>query len=153
MRLILRVLLESGPDSGFSSAKPASQRYTDVRATKPMQSIKSNLGLLMAGSYGLVTVVVLCLGFLTPHSLPLYFTAVLLTLPWSIVVVILGFLLIHLSTYGMDYGFMVGAVLNALSLFLLGRKRAKAKERSRSSIRRWLPRRSFYYGFRGSSRR
>jgi len=39
-----------------------------------------------------------------------------------------GFLLIHISTHGMDYGFMLGAVLNTLSLFVLGRKLAKAKE-------------------------
>jgi hypothetical protein len=82
----------------------------------------------MAGSYGLVTAVVLCLSFMAPQSLQLYSAAILLTLPWSIVVVILGFLLIHLSTHGMDYGFMIGAVLNALSLFLLGRKLAKAEE-------------------------
>jgi len=82
----------------------------------------------MAGSYGLVTAAVLCLIFVAPQSLPLYLAAILLTLPWSIVVVILGFLLIHLSTHGMDYGFILGAVLNTLSLFLLGRKLAKAKE-------------------------
>jgi O-antigen/teichoic acid export membrane protein len=46
----------------------------------------------------------------------------------AIVVVFLGFLLIHLSSHGMDYGFILGAVLNTLSLFLLGRKLAKAKE-------------------------
>src|SRR5262245_8978897 len=84
------MLLESGPDSGFSSAKPASQRYTDVRATKPMQSIKSNVGLLMAGSYGLVTAVVLYLSFMAPQSAPLNLAAILLTFPWSIVVVFLG---------------------------------------------------------------
>jgi hypothetical protein len=101
---------------------------TDIRATKPMQSIRSNLGLLMAGSYGLVTAVVLYLSFMAPQSLPPHLAAILLTLPWSIVVVFLGFLLIHLSSHGMDYGFMVGAVLNTLLLFALGRKLAKAIE-------------------------
>jgi hypothetical protein len=93
-----------------------------------MQSIRSNLGLLIAGSYGLITSVVLCLSFQSLQSLPLYFAAILLTLPWSIVVVLFGFLLIHISTHGMDYGFILGAVLNTLSLFVLGRKLAKAKE-------------------------
>jgi hypothetical protein len=82
----------------------------------------------MAGSYGLVTAVVLYLSFMAPQSKLLFLAAILLTLPWSIVVGFLGFLLIHLSTYGMHYGFMIGAILNALFLFLLGRTLAKAKE-------------------------
>jgi hypothetical protein len=93
-----------------------------------MESIKSNLGLLIAGSYGVVTAVILGLRFSAPQSLLLYSAAILLTLPWSIAVVILGFLLIHLSTHGMDYGFMIGAGLNTLLLFFLGRKLAQEKE-------------------------
>jgi hypothetical protein len=81
----------------------------------------------MAGSYGLIMSVVSCLSFTSPQSLLLYLLAILLTLPWSIVVAYLGFLLIHISTHGMDYGFIVGAALNTLSLFVLGRKLAKAK--------------------------
>ena len=88
----------------------------------------SNLGLLMAGSYGLITSAVLYLSFRSPKSLLLYFAVILLTVPWSIAVVLLGFLLIHLSTHGMDYGFIMGAFLNTLFLFVLGRKLAKAKE-------------------------
>ena len=101
---------------------------TDIHATKPMQSIKSNLGLLMAGSYGLITSAVLYLSFRSPQSLLLNLAVIVLTGPWSLVVVFLGFLLIHISTHGMDYGFILGAVLNTLSLFLLGRKLTKAKE-------------------------
>jgi len=93
-----------------------------------MESIKSNLGLLMAGSYGLITSVFLYLSFRSPQSLPLYFAVIFLTVPWSIVVVFLGFLLIHISMHGMDYGFIVGAALNTLFLFVLGRKLAQTKE-------------------------
>jgi hypothetical protein len=82
----------------------------------------------MAGSYGLITSVVLFLSFRAPDSLRLYLAAILLTMPWSIVVVFLGFLLIHVSTHGMDYGFIIGAALNTLFLFVLGKKLAQAKE-------------------------
>ena len=87
-----------------------------------MASIKSKLGLLIAGSYGLLAGVLLCLSFRSPQS-PLLNAAVLfITAPWSIAVVLLGFFLIHLSTHGMDYGFIAGAVVNTLLLYVLGKK-------------------------------
>jgi len=93
----------------------------------------SKLGLLMAGGYGLITSVFLYLSFRSPQSLQLFFVVMFLTIPWSIVVVFLGFLLIHISTHGMDYGFIVGAALNTLFLFVLGKMLAQARESRRGA--------------------
>jgi uncharacterized BrkB/YihY/UPF0761 family membrane protein len=127
---MMRTLRTTAKGRGIKLCTTTAGSYQeiDISGTKPMQSIRSNLGLLMAGSYGLITSVVLYLSLKSPQSLPLFFAAILLTLPWSIVVALFGFLLIHISTHGMDYGFIFGAVLNTLSLFVLGRKLAKAKE-------------------------
>lgn len=79
----------------------------------------------MACSYGLLAGVFLCLSFRLPQSLLLNAAVLIITAPWSIAVVLLGFLLIHLSTHGMDYGFIAGAVVNTLLLYLLGKKLAR----------------------------
>lgn len=48
--------------------------------------------------------------------------ALLITLPGSIVVAMLSNLLIHLSSYGMEYGFTVCAAINAIAIFVIIKK-------------------------------
>lgn len=90
-----------------------------------MRDIKTNLVYLLAGSYGLTTLIILYLNFQSPRSWSLTLVAIILTLPWSIVVILLGFLLIHLSIYGMEYGFVVGALLNLIFIFIIGLRLAR----------------------------
>lgn len=92
-----------------------------------MSHKRSKLGLIIAGSYLLIAAIVLSLNFRTPQSSILTALTIILTAPWSLAVIFLGFLLIHISTHGMDYGFMVGTAINALLLYFLVNKRVQKK--------------------------
>lgn len=81
---------------------------------------RSKLGLLLSAGYGLCVSLVLVIHFSAPDNKFSFLTLVLMTLPGSIAVVFLGFLLIHLSSYGMEYGFVLCAVANCLVLYFIG---------------------------------
>lgn len=92
-----------------------------------MRFNRSNLSKYIAGSYALITSATIFLSFKSPQSLLLNVAVIILTVPWSIGVVLLGFLLIHLSSHGMDYGFIFGAVLNTFLILILGKGLARKK--------------------------
>jgi predicted RND superfamily exporter protein len=86
-----------------------------------MNLLKSNLGVMLAGSYALLMLVVLFFDFRSLDSDFWSWASVVLTLPWSLGVVGIGFLLIHISSYGMEYGFALGAMLNTIIFYAVGR--------------------------------
>ena len=79
----------------------------------------------MAGCYALLMLVVLYFDFKSPDGDLWGVIAFLLTLPWSILVVLAGFLLIHISAHGQEYGYVLGAVINTLLLYFIGRSRGR----------------------------
>jgi hypothetical protein len=81
---------------------------------------KSKLGTILAGCYALLISVVLYFDFQSLSGDFWSWASLVLTLPWSVGVIFVGFLLMHVSSYGMEYGFAVGAVLNAIILHLGG---------------------------------
>lgn len=84
-----------------------------------MISAKSKPGWFVAGGYALIVASVLFCYFKMPQNSICTGAILVLTLPWSVAVILLGFLLIHISTHGMDYGFILGALVNCLLLYLL----------------------------------
>jgi hypothetical protein len=92
-----------------------------------MISAKPKLGLFVVGGYALIVALVLFCYFKMPQSPTWTVSIVMLTLPWSVVVVLLGYLLIHISSHGMEYGFILGAIINCLLLYLLVNAWARTK--------------------------
>jgi hypothetical protein len=80
----------------------------------------SKFGLAISAGYGIVAFAALCFSMLHPHDFVWSLPLMVLTLPWSIVVVLLGFLLIHIDSFGMEYGFAVGALANCIILYFVG---------------------------------
>ena len=85
-----------------------------------MNVLKSKLGMILAGCYALLTSVVLYFDFQSLGSNFWNWASLVLTLPWSVGVVFVGFLLIHMSSYGMEYGFAFCGVLNTIILYFVG---------------------------------
>jgi hypothetical protein len=85
-----------------------------------MGVLKSKLDVILAGVYALVSSVVLYFDFQSLDSDYWGWASLVLTLPWSMGIVFIGFLLIHISPYGMEYGFALCALLNAGILYLIG---------------------------------
>ena len=83
-----------------------------------MIAANSKPGSFVASGYALIVTLVLLCYFKWPQNLIWTGVIILLTLPWSFAIVLLGFLLIHISTHGMDYGFVFGAIVNCLLLYL-----------------------------------
>ena len=79
----------------------------------------SKLGQFVAGGYTLIVALAFFCYFKQTQNPVWTGVIIALTFPWSAVVVLLGFLLIHISTHGMDYGFILGAIINCLLLYLL----------------------------------
>ena len=92
-----------------------------------MSVLKSNPGMTLAACYSLIMAVVLYFAFQPLRSVFWFWASGVLTLPWSMGVGLLGFLLIHITSNGMEYGFAVCAVLNAVMLYRIGDSRAGVK--------------------------
>lgn len=100
-----------------------------------MKHTNSKLNLTIVVVYMLVTAITIYFSFRLPQSSILNIAVVILTAPWSIIVILSGFLLIHLSSHGMDYGFIAGAILNTLLLFLLSKYSSRRKNENKKTSR------------------
>ena len=85
-----------------------------------MSVLKSKLGVVIAGCYALIISIVLYYDFQSHESDFWSWASLALTLPWSVGVVFIGFLLIHMSSSGMECGFAFCAVFNTIILYLAG---------------------------------
>ncbi len=99
-----------------------------------MKFLKDNLGLILAGSYAVLMSVVLFFDFQSLGNDFWSSASFNLTLPWSIGVLIIGFGLIHMSSYGLEYGFTYCAILNTIILYFLG-KRLSGKRKYNTILR------------------
>ena len=86
-----------------------------------MGILKSKLDVILAGGYALISSVVLYFDFQSLGSNFWSWASLVLTLPWSVGVVFIGFLLIHISSYGMEYGLVLCAAMNTGIFYLVGR--------------------------------
>lgn len=86
-----------------------------------MYFLKSKLGFILAGTYALIMSVVLYFDFQSLGSNFWSDASFWLTFPWGAGVIFVGFALIHMSSYGLEYGFTFGAFLNTLILYFYGR--------------------------------
>jgi hypothetical protein len=86
-----------------------------------MKFLKDNLGLILAGSYAVLMSVVLFFDFQSLGNNFWSKASLLLTMPWSIGIAFIAFGLIHISSYGLEYGFTFCALLNTVIFYLFGR--------------------------------
>jgi hypothetical protein len=85
-----------------------------------MNAFESKHGLILAGFYALLTSVVLYFAFQSSGISFWVGASFLLTLPWSLSAVFIGFLLIHMP-HGVVLGAMLCTVLNTIILYFVGR--------------------------------
>jgi uncharacterized membrane protein required for colicin V production len=94
-----------------------------------MINTRSKLAWALAGGYALLVALALLCRSTMPESLVAQGALgvlLLLTFPWSFVVMLLGFMLIHISSHGLEYGFIIGALINTvLIFFIVSRLRGK----------------------------
>jgi len=86
-----------------------------------MASLKSRPGLALAGCYALISGLVIYMSSRSAENDFWNLASVVITLPWSVAVTLMAFMLIHISSNGIEYGLALCAVLNAIILYLLGR--------------------------------
>ena len=77
------------------------------------------LAWFLACGYALLVAAVIICDSKSPDDLICGAAVLLLTFPWSGAVILLGFMLIHISSHGMEYGFILGALINCALIFLL----------------------------------
>lgn len=76
---------------------------------------------VFAGSYALLAASVLYINFKMNESETWGVIAFLITLPWSIAVSLAGFLLIHIFSDGIKYGYVISVLANTALIYLVGR--------------------------------
>jgi hypothetical protein len=91
-----------------------------------MSFVMSKLGLILASTYALIMTIVLYFDFQSVGNNFWSNASLWLTMPWSVGVIFIGFGLIHISSYGLEYGFTFCALLNTVIFYLYGRAVSRA---------------------------
>jgi hypothetical protein len=86
-----------------------------------MRALRNKLGEIFAGCYALLMLVAMWLNLRGGGGWLWDAVIFVLTLPWSIGVTLIGFLLIHISSYGLKAGLTISFVLNFALLYFFGR--------------------------------